>query len=164
VSAPTTFFLIEDHRRANVRCEGRAVSLPPRLSPDRGYHACRVMNEALMRAVELFNNTRFAEFQDALDSMTSGTRATSERQFYTVLKNVAEALLQLSDGDLADAEGMLGVALRRLEEFTPRFRGLNVAALAEDLQRMMAEIRETRAGRREEQAPTRLPRLRILPE
>jgi hypothetical protein len=122
------------------------------------------MNEALLHAVELFNNSRFAEFQDALDSMTSGTRATSERQFYTVLKNVAEAVLQLSDGDLADAEGMLGVALRRLEEFTPRFRGLNVAALAEDLQRLMAEIRETRAGRRVEHAPTRLPRLRVLPE
>ena len=61
--------------------------------------------------------------------MTSATRAASERQFYVVLKNVAEALLQLSDGDLADAEGMLRTALRRLEEFLPRFRGLNIAAL-----------------------------------
>ncbi len=122
------------------------------------------MNDALLRAVELFNNARFAEFQDALDSMTSGTRAASERQFYTVLKNVAEALLQLSDGDLADAESMCAVALRRLEEFLPRFRGLNVASLAEDLQRLVGEIREMRAGRRQEHAPTRLPRLRVLPE
>ena len=121
-------------------------------------------DEALGRAVELFNNARFAEFQDALDAMTSGTRAASERQFYTVLKNVAEALLQLSDGDLADAEAMLAVALRRLEEFLPRFRALNVAALAEDLQKLVGEIREVRAGRREEHAPTRLPRLRALPE
>ena len=58
-----------------------------------------------MKAVELFNSGRFAEFQDALDSMTSSTRASSERQFYTLLKNVAEALLQLSDGDVEDAEG-----------------------------------------------------------
>ena len=123
-----------------------------------------LVNEALLRAVEMFNNARFAEFQDALDSMTSGTRAASERQFYTVLKNVAEALLQLSDGDLADAESMLGVALRRLEEFLPRFRGLNVAAFAEDLQKLMGEIRDMRAGKREEHAPTRLPRLRVLPE
>jgi hypothetical protein len=122
------------------------------------------VNEAWLRAVEMFNNARFAEFQDALDSMTSGTRAASERQFYTVLKNVAEALLQLSDGDLADAESMLAVALRRLEEFLPRFRGLNVAAFAEDVQRLMAEIREMRAGSRQEHAPTRLPRLRVLPE
>ena len=62
------------------------------------------MHEGLLKAVELFNNGRFAEFQDALDSMTSSTRASSERQFYTLLKNVAEALLQLSDGDVADAE------------------------------------------------------------
>ena len=117
-----------------------------------------------MKAVALFNSGRFAEFQDALDSMTSGTRAASERQFYTVLKNVAEALLQMSDGDLADAEAMLSIALRRLEEFLPRFRGLNVAALAEDLQKLVGEIREMRAGRREEHAPTRLPRLRVLPE
>ena len=121
------------------------------------------MNDALLRAVELFNNARFAEFQDALDSMTSVTRATSERQFYVVLKNVAEALLQLSDGDLADAEAMLATALRRLDEFLPRFRGLNIAALAEDLQRLMGEIRDMRAGRKEDHAPTRLPRLRVLP-
>ena len=122
------------------------------------------MQETLGRAVELFNHARFAEFQDALDSMTSGTRAASERQFYTVLKNVAEALLQLSDGDLADAEGMLKAALRRLEEFLPRFRGLNTAALGEDLQTLVGEIRDMRAGTRAEHAPTRLPRLRVLPE
>jgi hypothetical protein len=29
----------------------------------------------------MFNNGQFAAFQDALDSMTSGTRAASERQF-----------------------------------------------------------------------------------
>ena len=122
------------------------------------------MSDALQHAVELFNNGRFAEFQDALDSMTSGTRAASERQFYTVLKNVAEALLQLSDGDLADAEGMLKAALRRLDEFLPRFRGLNTAALGEDLQTLVGEIRDMRAGVRAEHAPTRLPRLRVLPE
>jgi hypothetical protein len=122
------------------------------------------VNEALMNAVALFNGARFAEFQDALDAMTSHTRAASERQFYVVLKNVAEALLQMSDGDLADAEAMLAVALRRLEEFLPRFRGLNIAAFTEDLQRLVGEIREMRAGRRQEHAPTRLPRLRVLPE
>jgi hypothetical protein len=121
------------------------------------------VSEALQRAVELFNNGRFAEFQDALDGMTSATRAASERPFYVVLKNTAEALLQLSDGDLADAEGMLAQALRRLEEFQPRFRGLNIAALAEDLQRLMGEIRDMRAGKKEDHAPTRLPRLRVLP-
>lgn len=128
----------------------------------RGYHG--EVNEALVNAVGLFNSARFAEFQDALDAMTSGTRAASERQFYVVLKNVAEALLQMSDGDLADAEAMLSVALRRLEEFLPRFRGLNVAALTEDLQRLVGEIREMRAGRQHDHAPTRLPRLRVLPE
>jgi hypothetical protein len=121
------------------------------------------VSDALQRAVELFNNARFAEFQDALDAMTSDTRAASERQFYVVLKNVAEALLQLSDGDLADAEGMLGASLRRLDEFRPRFRGLNIAALAEDLQRLIGEIRDMRAGRKEDHAPTKLPRLRVLP-
>ena len=121
------------------------------------------MSEALQRAVELFNTGRFAEFQDALDGMTSATRAASERQFYVVLKNVAEALLQLSDGDLADAEAMLSTALRRLEEFQPRFRGLNMAALAEDIQRLVGEIRDMRAGKKADHAPTRLPRLRVLP-
>jgi hypothetical protein len=122
------------------------------------------VHEALLKAVELFNSGRFAEFQDVLDGMTSSTRASSERQFYTLLKNVAEALLQLSDGDVADAEEMVGSALRKLDEFMPRFRGLNVAALREDMQRLLGELRESRAGRRAEPAPSRLPRLRVLPE
>lgn len=122
------------------------------------------MHQGLLKAVELFNNGRFAEFQDALDGMTSSTRASSERQFYTLLKNVAEALLQLSDGDEQDAEGMLGAALRKMDEFMPRFRGLNVAALREDTQRLLGELRESRAGKRAEPAPSRLPRLRVLPE
>ena len=122
------------------------------------------MHEGLLKAVELFNSGRFAEFQDALDGMTSSTRASSERQFYTLLKNVAEALLQLSDGDVEDAETMVQSALRKLEEFMPRFRGLNVAELREDMQRLLGELRETRAGRRAEPAPSRLPRLRVLPE
>ena len=112
----------------------------------------------------MFNSGRFAEFQDALDAMTSTTRASSERQFYTLLKNVAEALLQLSDGDVEDAETMVGTALRKMDEFVPRFRGLNVEALREDMQRLLGELRESRAGRRSEPAPSRLPRLRILPE
>ena len=122
------------------------------------------MHEALVKAVELFNHGRFAEFQDALDAMTSSTRASSERQFYTLLKNVSEALLQLSDGDIEDAEAMVGTALRKMDEFMPRFRGLNVAALREDTQRLLGELREARDGRRPEPAPSRLPRLRVLPE
>jgi hypothetical protein len=122
------------------------------------------VHEGLLKAVELFNSGRFAEFQDALDAMTSSTRASSERQFYTLLKNVAEALLQLSDGDVEDAEGMVHSALRKLDEFMPRFRGLNVAALREDMQRLLGELRESRAGRRAEIAPSKLPRLRVLPE
>lgn len=122
------------------------------------------MNEALLKAVELFNLGRYAEFQDALDAMTSTTRASSERQFYTVLKNVAEGLLQLSDGDIADAEAMIGSATRRLEEFLPRFRGLNTAALREELQQLVGELRDAQAGRKEEMAPSRLPRLRVLPQ
>lgn len=122
------------------------------------------MHEALVKAVDLFNHGRFAEFQDALDAMTSTTRASSERQFYTLLKNVSEALLQLSDGDIEDAEAMVAAALRKVDEFLPRFRGINVAALREDLQRLLGELRDSRAGRRPEHAPSRLPRLRILPE
>ena len=60
------------------------------------------MDDSLGKAIELFNEGRFSDFQDALDAFTSTTRAPSERAFYTVLKNLAEALLQLGDGDLVD--------------------------------------------------------------
>lgn len=122
------------------------------------------MDEGLRVAVELFNDGRFSEFQDALQAMTSGTRAASERQFYTLLGNLAEALLQLSDGDVADAEEMISASLRKLDEFMPRFRGLNIETLREDFRRVLVELREVRAGRKTEFAPSKLPRLRVLPE
>ena len=41
---------------------------------------------------------------------------------------------------------MLGAALRSWTSSCPRFRGLNVDALREDLQRVLGELRESRAG------------------
>ena len=127
-----------------------------------GYHG--QVDESLSQAVSLFNNGRYAEFQNALEAFTSGTRAASERRFYTLLNNVSEGLLRLSDGDMRDAEELIADGLRKLDPFRPRFRGLNVDEFREDLHRLLAEIRDAREGRRSEPAPSRLPRLRALPE
>jgi hypothetical protein len=121
------------------------------------------MDEGLQRAVDLFNLGRFSEFQDAIDSVSAATRAASERQFYALLNRLAEALLQLGDGDLADAETMVAASLRKLDEFLPRFRGINTEALRDDFRRVLVELRDARAGRREEWAPSKLPRLRLMP-
>jgi len=122
------------------------------------------MDDALRDAVALFNGGRFTEFQDALEKVAGTTRAPSERQFYTSLSRLAEALHQLSVGDLEDAEALLGPALRKLDEFVPRFRGLNTEAVREDFRRVVTELREVRAGRKAEMEVARLPRLRFLPE
>ena len=122
------------------------------------------MDEALREAVQLFNNGRYAEFQNALESFISNTRAASERRFYTLLNNVSEGLLRLSDGDAREAEELIAQALRKLDPFRPRFRGLNLDDFRDDLQRLLVEIRVVREGRRADPAPSRLPRLRVLPE
>jgi hypothetical protein len=122
------------------------------------------MDDALRDAVALFNGGRFTEFQDALETVAGATRAPSERHFYTNLSRLAEALHQLSVGDLEDAEALLGPALRKLDEFVPRFRGLNTEALREDFRRVVTELREVRGGRKAELELGRLPRLRFLPE
>ena len=59
---------------------------------------------------------------------------------------------------------MVATSLRKVDEFVPRFRGLNIEALREDFRRLVLELREVKAGRRAEFAPSRLPRLRILPD
>jgi hypothetical protein len=122
------------------------------------------MDETLRAAVDLFNSGRFSEFQDALETVASTTRAPSERQFYSLLARLAEALHQLGNGQLEDAEAILSPALRRLDEFVPRFRGLNVESLREDFRRVLAEMRDLRTGQKAEFDPARLPRLRVLPE
>jgi hypothetical protein len=120
------------------------------------------MDEDLRAAIDLFNSARYDQFQDALERMISGTRATSERSFYAVLDNLAESIVQLGDADHADAEDIIGPALRRLDEFLPRFRGINVAALKHDFEHLLGEVRAMRE-KGESAAPSRLPRIRILP-
>jgi len=122
------------------------------------------VDDALRHAATLFNLGRFAEFQDAVEAMISTTRAPSERRFYALLDDLAEAMLQLSDGDFADAEAMIAQALRTLDGFVPRFRGLNLEALRDDFHRVLVELRDARSGRKAEWAPSKLPRLRALPE
>ena len=122
------------------------------------------MGSGLHEAVKLFNEGRFSEFQDALEGMTSTTRAPSERQFYTLLNKLAESLLQLSDGDVDEAAEILSASLRKLDDFLPRFRGLNTEALRDEFRRVLLELRDVKEGKRVEVAPSRLPRLRFLPE
>jgi hypothetical protein len=122
------------------------------------------VDDSLRSAVALFNNGRYAEFQNALESFISGTRAASERRFYTLLNNVSEGLLRLSDGSVREAEELIAQALSKLDPFRPRFRGLNLDDFRDDLQRLLVEIRDVREGRRADLAPSKLPRLRVLPE
>jgi hypothetical protein len=121
------------------------------------------LDDPLRHAIQLFNEGRFSEFQDALEAFTSTTRAPSERSFYTVLKNLAEALIQLGDGDLVETEQIVTAGLRKLDEFLPRFRGINVVALRDEFRTLLLEVREAREGRRSEHVPPRPPRLRVLP-
>jgi len=122
------------------------------------------MDESLRAAVVLFNHGRFVEFQDAIEAVAGATRAPSERQFYRTLSLLAEGLHQLSNHRLDKAEEALGRGLRKLPDFVPRYRGLNVEALREEVRRTIVEIRDLREGRKPELDPKHLPRLRALPE
>jgi hypothetical protein len=122
------------------------------------------MDERLRAAVDLFNAGRFTEFQDALEVMVARTRAASERQFYTLLRHLAEALHQISNAELESADELLKPAMRKLEEYLPRFRGINTSDLRDDFGRVTQELQEVRAGRKRELRLDRLPRLRALPE
>jgi hypothetical protein len=122
------------------------------------------MDESLRTAVALFNDGQFTAFQDSLENVVARTRATSERQFYTILRHLAEALHQISNAEFESAEGMIRPAMRKLEEYVPRFRGLNIEAFREDFSRVLAELQEVRSGRKREFGIDKLPRLRVLAE
>src|SRR6185369_12829324 len=108
------------------------------------------MDESLRAAVDLFNAGRFTEFQDALETMVARTRAVSERQFYTLLRHMAEALHQISNAEFESAEALLFPAMRKLEEYVPRFRGMNIEAFRDDFRRVTTELQEVRSGRKRE--------------
>jgi hypothetical protein len=122
------------------------------------------MDEGLRKAVELFNTAHFTEFQDSLEGISARTRAASELHFYTLLGHLAEGLHQIGNAQFESAEATLTPALRKLEAYIPRFRGLNIEALREDLLHVLNALREIRAGHRTELGLSRLPRLRALPE
>ena len=100
------------------------------------------MEETLSRAVALFNDGRYAEFQTALEGVD---RAASERRFYTLLDKLAEGLLRLSDGSALEAERLVADALRTL--ISLGLRGLNVT-LCETWAAPVTDRR--RPGRRQE--------------
>jgi hypothetical protein len=122
------------------------------------------MDEGLRKAVELFNTARFTEFQDALEGIAARTRAASELHFYTLLGHLAEGLHQIGNAQFESAEATLMPSIRKLEDYMPRFRGLNVESLRDDFMLVMNALREVRAGQRTELRLSRLPRLRFLPE
>jgi hypothetical protein len=121
------------------------------------------MDETLRAAVESFNAARFTEFQDQLEGVVARTRAASERQFYTLLRHFAEALHHIGNAHFEAAEALIVPSMAKLEEYVPRFRGLNVESLREDLLQVTNELRDIRAGRKTE-FRARLPRLRIIAE
>src|SRR5215471_19982174 len=104
------------------------------------------MDDALREAVELFNASHFTEFQDALEGIAARTRAASELHFYTLLGHLAEGLHQIGNAQFESAEATLTPALRKLESYVPRFRGLNIEALREDRLLVLNALREVRAG------------------
>ena len=126
----------------------------------------KVVDDALRPAVELFNHGRFTEFQDALEKVAAATRAASERQFYTLLAPPGRGAASRSATTTStSAEATHRAAsLRKLDEFVPRFRGLNIEALREDFRACSGAARGARGAQDASSAPTQLPRLRVLPE
>jgi hypothetical protein len=122
------------------------------------------MDELLRKAVDLFNAQRFTEFQDALEGIAARTRAASELHFYTLLGHLAEGLHQIGNAKFESAEALLQPAVRKLEDYLPRFRGLHVESLREDFLQVMGALREARASGRSELRLERWPRLRALPD
>jgi predicted metal-dependent hydrolase len=65
--------------------------------------------------------------------------APDERDFYQGLVHVAVAWYQSSRGRAIGAERQLRKALRRLERYEPRHRGVEVSALRAQLAALLAE-------------------------
>jgi hypothetical protein len=105
----------------------------------------RRLGRFLRKAIELFNEGRFSDFQDAVESFTSTTRA-SERAFYRA-QEPGRGAHPARRRDLGETEQMVTAALRKLDQFLPRYRGINVVALRDDFRTLLLAVRESaRAG------------------
>jgi len=97
------------------------------------------------RGVRLFNEGRYFECHDVLEELWRETFG-EERLFDQGLIQAAVAMFHLENNNLGGAARMFEAACTKLGTYPPRYKGIDLRRLREDLDRCRAWLREMRSG------------------
>lgn len=89
------------------------------------------------RGLSELEDRRFFECHDTLEEVWRGSRG-EERAFLQGLIQLSVGCYHLQDGNLRGAASQLSKALDNLEDYPPRYLGVEVGALRGELRRLSA--------------------------
>lgn len=102
---------------------------------DGGTESFAVAPERLFESLRLFNERRFFESHEVLESLWLERKDDPYRDFYKGVIQAAAALYQFERGRLAGFKSLLESAVGYLKKFGPRAMGLEVTEFIRDLER-----------------------------
>lgn len=119
--------------------------------------------QELARAVAQFNAGAYFECHETLEDIWLGAPA-DERGFYQGILQIAAALLHQARGNFAGTVTLLARGAGLLRPFLPASRGIDVAALVADADRLREALEGLGAERMGEVDRELIPRVRAVSE
>jgi predicted metal-dependent hydrolase len=98
-----------------------------------------VLEETFRQGVEAFNQQRFYECHDLLESIWMES-PEAEKKFYQGILQIAVACYHLGHGNWQGTVVLLGEGIGRLADFQPTYRGIEVSQLRQDSYRLLQRL------------------------
>jgi uncharacterized protein len=95
-----------------------------------------------LKGIEYFNDCEFFESHEVWEELWADTQGDS-RKFYQGLIQVAVALHHFGNGNIRGARKLYHSSRAYLEPYGPVYRGLNVTAFLEQLERCFVDVLAT---------------------
>lgn len=95
--------------------------------------------ETFQQGIEAFNQQKFYACHDLLEAIWMES-AEVEKNFYQGILQIAVACYHLSNGNWRGTVVLLGEGIRRLAEFQPSYREIDVSQLRQDSYRLLQHL------------------------
>lgn len=103
------------------------------------------MDERFRKGLAEFNSRDFFEAHEVWEDLWHEYRET-DRTFLQALIQIAAGLYHLDCGNVPGARSQISKGLKKLEQYRPSHKGVDVQALAGDVESCMGTIGEHRSG------------------
>lgn len=95
--------------------------------------------QTFLQGVEAFNQQQFYECHDLLEAIWMES-PEAEKNFYQGILQIAVACYHFGNGNWRGTVVLLGEGIRRLADFQPSYRGIDVSQLRQDSYHLLQQL------------------------